>query len=152
MPYLAFNYAKAFHKEVDDIMAKLRRLDVKGAKRLARRSLVAGNRIIQRYAKNLAPKRTGKLKRSGIVILDVPGKPGTVKRITSTARREKLGISPDSPWYYPAIVEFGVKKGPRQFAGRRFMRGAFGNRKQDAMMTIIETFNAGFEAELAKKR
>jgi len=40
--------------------------------------------------------------------------------------------------FYPAIVEYGVKRGPRKFAGRHYMERAFDARKGSAARVVMD--------------
>lgn len=142
--------SEAIQQEIIQILERTNKLKGRGARRVAKNALMAGNRYLRVQAKNIAPVRTGLLKRKGIEILDRRGKPGDVLRSTATARREKLGISADSKWYYPAIVEYGVKKGPRQFRGRRFMERTYLAHEERAKRIIIDRAKVEIEKELAK--
>lgn len=143
-------HSEQFQQEIIQILERTNKLKGRGARRVAKNSLMAGNRFLRVQAKNAAPVRTGLLKRKGVEILDRRGQPGEVLRSTATARREKLGIPADSKWYYPAIVEYGVKKGPRRFKGRKFMSRTFLSYGERAKRIIVDRAKVEIEKELAK--
>lgn len=151
MPAPMFDYDPKFHDDVAVLMKKLGRLDMRGSKRVARFALTRAARFLMRQVKQIAPVRTGMLKRKGFQVFDKRGKPGDVIRAMSTARRDKLGIPADSKWYYPAIVEFGVKRGPRRWAGKKFMTRTFYTHGTAAKQIIVDSMNEGIQKELAKK-
>ncbi len=151
MPAAMFDYDPKFHDEVAFILAKFKRLDARGARRIARRAQMRATRFLMRQVKTIAPVRTGLLKRRGFQIFDRKGSPGESIRAMSTARRDKLGISAESKWYYPAIVEFGVKKGPRKFAGRKFMSRTYRTHGEAAKKIAIDAMIEGINQEMTTK-
>lgn len=151
MPAPAFDYDPKFHDDIQTIVRKFNRLGMPGSKRVARRAVIKAARFLVKQAKTIAPVKTGKLKSKGFQIMDRRGRIGDVIRVASTARRERLGIAADSKWYYPAIVEFGPKKGPRRWPGKRFMERTFRAHGEAAKRLAVDAMLIGVETELAKK-
>ncbi len=66
------------------------------------------------------------------------GDRNTATMLLKLAKRDRMGIPQASKWYYPAIVEYGVKKGPRKFAGRAFLKRAFQSNGQAAINVAVD--------------
>ncbi len=85
--------------------------------------------------KAAAPRRTGALAK-GLKVRAVKGKRSRGGRRVGvgihTPPRDKLGISPDDPYYYPAAIELGTEK----LAGTAFMRGPFRSLR-DRMLRVL---------------
>ncbi len=65
------------------------------------------------------------------------GDKNTASVLLKLAKRDRMGIPRSYKWYYPAIVEYGVKKGSRQFAGSGFMRRAFRSNGDAAIKATV---------------
>ena len=77
-------------------------------------------------------------------------KDGAVLAGTVMPTRASLGIS-DKGGYYPAVLEYGVKKGPRQFDAFAPIRKAVNARQDAELRQIGDEIGAGIVREAAKK-
>lgn len=66
-------------------------------------------------------------------------------------KRGELGIEPDAKGYYPAAVEYGVKKGPRPFEAKAPIRKAVNDMQEAEMRRIGDEIGAGILKVAAKK-
>lgn len=66
-------------------------------------------------------------------------------------KRSALGIEPDAKGYYPAAVEYGVKKGPRQFDALSPIRDAVNDNQEAELKRLGDEIGAGILREAAKK-
>ena len=136
-------------------------LKISGAKRLdkklaqlprtvERKLIVASARpagyIVRDSARALAPKKSGAMANT-LEVRVKKGKPPGI--VVQTARRGRLGIPEDSPWYYPAIVEYGSPS--RNIPASRFMHRGLEAARGQAMAVFIRNLWAGVKAEATKK-
>lgn len=99
---------------------KLRALPYKMQGKAVRPAMRAAAKLALAPIKSQAPRRTGKLA-AGLKLRATKGRRGRVGVGIHTPPRDKLGIDPSDPYYYPAAVELGTDK----LAGSAFMRGPF---------------------------
>lgn len=160
-------------KKLAEDQAKLRAKFVKlQSNKIHKKSLRGGAKFLAKQAKQVAPvgddydrkseragriasnakhlyHKKGALKRGITVSAGKVRKKGEISFLARTGKREKMGIPPDSKWYYPAIVEYGPKKGPRQWPGKQYMRKTFESHGQQAIAMVIDESKAGIEQLMA---
>jgi HK97 gp10 family phage protein len=138
---------------------KLKALGPKIAKKVCRKALRAGAKIILQEAKNRVPVRTGKLKKSLKV------------RAQKRKRKDSIGVTVQTndgnftgETYYGGPVEFGFEQVPAVMGrdgkfyskprgtqptvkreGKRFMQGAFDAKKDTAVRAIARETGDGIE-------
>lgn len=119
-------------------------------KRVERKVIVQAARpaghMVANVAKGLAPKQSGEMAKTIGVRVKKGKPPGIVVR---TATRERLGIAPEDPWYYPAIVEYGAPG--RNIPASRFMHRAKEQAGRAAIGVFVRNLWAGVKAEASKK-
>lgn len=138
-----------------ELERRLKALPGKIAKKLIRRALRSGAKIILAQAKANAPVDTGALKKSLKVRAAKRRGRGSVGVTVSTAEGDFKGDQ-----FYASFIEYGHKRGKRPGKGatdareevpaRPFMRPAFDEKKQEAVNVISSTLGAGIE-QVAKE-
>lgn len=65
--------------------------------------------------------------------------------------RAQIGIEADAKGYYPAALEYGVKRGPHQFAAKRMIRDAVNRVQEQELRRIGTAIGNGIAREAAKR-
>ena len=144
------------------IEAKLKAFGPKLARKVLSRSLRSGAKIVLRKAQELAPSRTGRLRKS-LKVRVAKSRRGRISIMVATGAKWFTG-----PAFYGAFIEFGHMKAPshRNSAGRffsvkssreqytkvegqGFVAQAYEETKNDALKTVETAIAAGIE-ETAK--
>ena len=133
-----------------DLERKLKRLEAKVAKKIVRRAVRDGAKVIMAETKARCPVDTGRLKRS-FAIRASKGKRSffgvavfpSVKKEPDLVSHSKDGTRQ----YYPAVVEYGTSRR----AARPFMRPAFDATKYKAAQKTIDVMNREIQAEARKR-
>ena len=125
------------------LLKKLETIEPKVAKKLFRRSLRDGAKVIQREAKRLVPKLSGDLRR-GIRVKAGRRSRTSASVLVVSPTREKLGIPLGATGYYPATIEYvsparGIPADP-------FFTDAFDNKEDEAMAVITQSLRAQIRA------
>jgi HK97 gp10 family phage protein len=115
------------------LLKRLESVPAKIAKKMFRKSLREGAKVIQKEVKRRAPRRTGALRR-GITV-----RAGRRSRITAsvnilTPSREKLGLPLEATGYYPAVIEYGAPR--RGVPADPYIRPAFESKRDEAERVI----------------
>jgi len=151
-----------------EMEAALGRFETRVARKAVSRAVRAGSDNLLDAVKARAPILTGTLKgalqvrrrkrrqRGGVedmvafrkrdMLLLVKSEYGPKRRLTRGPRKGEMH---GRRAFYPAIVEFGVKRGPHKFAGRHYMERAFDARKESAAKVVMDVL--AFEIERAKQ-
>lgn len=116
-----------------ELQRNLNALEQKIQKRLTRRAMKAAAVPLLARSQELAPVLTGAT-RDHLQIRMFSRRNFFGARV-QTGTREEMGIPADSPWYYPAIVEY---------RGHPFMRPAV----DETRAQVIETFIAELKDEV----
>lgn len=104
---------------VSDLLKSLRGFEDKLARSMLRAAIRPAAKMVMAHVKEIVPVKTGAL-RAGIRLVPIKGR--KIQGINiGTPTRTQLGISPTSPSYYPAHVEFGHKGAPPHSYMRRGM-------------------------------
>lgn len=125
-------------KELSEALQELpRRLE----NRVLRKALRQGGNILLRKARQLAPVKTGALRKGIKLKIDLRGTPAAIinVRIPSKSGKQKTSSGP----YYSSFVELGTSK----MAAHPFLRPAFDAVKEDALETFLNVLNDGIEEE-----
>ena len=139
---------------VEELRRKLLALEPKVARKVLRKALRAGAKIVHARAKQNIPQGgTGVFARSLKV------------RAMKRTRRKTIGVAVETRegWYkgeafYGAFVEFGHKQGSRklgdarkQIEGKHYIEKAAEQTKDAVTALLTTTIGAGIEAEAAKR-
>jgi len=119
---------------------KLRRLEKRAAKKVLKRGLRSGAKVIQREAKSRAPVLTGATRKSIRVRAMKKQKRGVVGISVRTSKFDNLFTGDQ---YYAAFVEFGTSR----MEAKPFLEPAFEARKHEASETIKREVAAGIARE-----
>lgn len=119
-----------------ELQRKLKALQGKDQKKVVRKALRAGGKIILAESKRLVPVDSGRLKKS-LKLRAAKGKRQTFGVQVMTGSREELGIDPNDKYYYPAAIELGID----QKRSRSYLRAAVKSKKRQ--------FFAAFGREVA---
>ncbi len=151
---MAMNVINIEIQGVEELRRKLLALEPKIAKKVLRKALRAGAKIVQARAKQNIPQGgTGVLSRSLKV------------RAMRRTRRQRIGVAVETRegWYkgeafYGAFVEFGHRQGSRklgdarkQIEGKHYIEKAAEQTKDAVTALLTTTIGAGIEAEAAKR-
>lgn len=130
----------------EDVIAKLGDLPKTLEKKIVRKALRVGGKIILKEARRLAPKGpTGKLKKT-IKLKSVKRSRKRIGVYIRTGTRSELGIKKKDKGYYPFSVEFGT-----QFSlASPYMRPALKNNADRARKEIGKEIKKGLEIEARK--
>lgn len=107
----------------------LRELGPQISVRLGDKGLKAGARVIVKEAKRLAPRKTGRLRRS---ITAVKGLSKTDERVV------RIGLKPPGR-RYGHLVEFGTRRAP----AHPYLRPALDGKAQEALKAMVEAMADG---------
>lgn len=126
------------------------KLAYKTQRKFTRKALRAGAKVVQQEYKARVPVDSGALKR-GIKVRAGQRSRKYLRINIITPERDKLGISADDKWYYPAVIEYGgVKKDgtviPAQAPGRKALEA----KEDEAIRTIGRTLWQQIKAEAVK--
>ena len=113
-------------------------LPFKVQKKLFRKSLRPGAKIVQARAKELVPVKTGRLKRS-LKIRATRRARRVLGVQVLTGTREQLGISPDAKGYYPAALEYGYKTASGKVVPKRSYLRRAADEKKELVIRKIST-------------
>lgn len=113
-----------------EVQAKLDQLEPKLAKKIMRKALREGQKVISKEAKANAPKDTGALRKS---ISVRAGKRSVSKMTFYTIISE--GTNKAKRWY-GNVIEWGSKK--RGIEAQHYMRQAFNTKAEEAKQTTIK--------------
>lgn len=127
-----------------ELATKLGGLTDKLERKVVRQAIRKAAQLILRDAKQRAPVESGALRRN-IRIKALRRSRRRVGFNVQTGTREQMGISPDDPFYYPALVELGV---PGRIEGRRFMRDALRDNRDQALKIMRDEILKGVEREV----
>ena len=128
-----------------EIHRALMRMEAKVARKITKRALRAGTKVIRDQAVANAPSDTGRMKKAMIVRAARKRKRGEAsfnvmfdtkkypELITRTAGGKRF--------FYPAVVEYGTATRP----AKAFMRRAWDSRKMDALRVIMRAFRGGLD-------
>ena len=106
---------------VKDLDAKFKKLPDRLQKKILRQSMRIAAKDVKAAVKAAVPKDTGRLRR-GIEIKSIKRSRSLVGVIVRTKTREHFGISADSKWYYPAIIEYGFVRHGITYQPRSYLR------------------------------
>jgi len=126
------------------LQARLKRLDAKVQKKVVRKALRAGAKMVLAAARALVSADTGAL-RAGLKPRALKARRGTFGVQVMTPTREQLGIPADASGYYPAVLEYGAEGHP----ARPFLRPALDQARSTATSAIREAIVQGID-EAAK--
>lgn len=132
-----------------ELQRNLNKFTEKLQKKIAKKALKKGAEVILHRARALVPVDTGALAgslkiraftsgyktRRGADLIGVVIEPGT---------RKELGIAPDDPYYYPAVLEYGGQHGEYR-RPMPFLRPAFDSGKAEADRVIAAEIRRGVE-------
>lgn len=141
-----------------ELLARLKVLPSKMPKKIFKKALRAGAKIVLAEAKKNAPVKTGALRKSLKVRAGRAGK-NRVSMLVSTRRGDFKGNE-----FYGAFQEFGWKAGKRKgkhgraFAGdkrkkiegKHYIERAYDSKKKAATDAVIAELRAGLDAEAAR--
>lgn len=123
-------------KGLKETLKNLKELEPKVQKKVVRKALREGTKIVAAEMKGEAPVETGQLKRS------IKIKAGKRKKNSLSVKVETDKENfPDQ--YYSAFVEFGTSKQPAQ----HFMENAFKSKEDEARARMVEALKEGIEKE-----
>jgi len=128
-----------------ELQRKFKTLVGKVQKKIARKAIRAGAKIVLADAKNRAPVLSGKLKKS-LKVKAIKRSRSTIGVLVQTGTREKLNIPEGSKYYYPAAVEYGHGG----VAAKPFLRPALDTNADRALSTIQRELWNGIRIEGAK--
>jgi len=125
-------------KELSDALQELPR---RVSNKILRKALRQGGNVLLKKARANAPVKSGVLRRSIKLRVDLRGTPAAIitVRIPPKSGIQKAKLGP----YYGSFLELGTRK----MAAHPFLRPAFDSVNGDALEKFIETLNDGIEAE-----
>lgn len=127
-----------------DLQRTFKALPEKLQKNYIRRAIRKAGKIVLADAKTNVPVLTGRL-RDTLRIKSFSRKTSVGVKI-ETGTREDLGIAPDDPYFYPAVLEFGSERIPPV----PFLRGSLYD-NSSSIMALIRDAVRGFIAKAAAK-
>ncbi len=125
----------------DSVRAKLDTLGKNEARKIARKALRRGGKVVQREVMSLAPVKSGMLKRNIKVRAVKSKKKGAARIQVGMAKKFFTG-----PFFYAGMVVFGHLTGKRGSANRhkvepnRFMEKGYENSKSAALNEMTDAF------------
>lgn len=123
-------------KGLKEVIKNLKELEPKVQKKVVRKALREGTKIVQKEMQGEAPTDTGALKKS------IKVRAGKQKKHSLSVKVETdKSQFPDQ--YYSAFVEFGTSKQPAQ----HFMENAFKAKEDEARQRMVEALKDGIEKE-----
>lgn len=114
-------------------------------KKIARKAMRAGAKIIQQDAKKRVKTKSGRLKKS-IKVKAIKRSRRAIGFLVRTGTRKELQVDENSQYYYPAALEYG-HGGVRAFP---YLRPALDNNADKALKKIGEVIAQGIREEGAK--
>lgn len=128
-----------------ELQAKLRKLDLALQKKIVRKALRKAWRPVLAATIAKVPVDTGAL-RAGIKLRALKARKGNFGVQVMLPRRDELDIDNSSPWYYPAILEYGHENA----APRPFLRPAFDENRDRALNIFADEVSKGITAAAHK--
>ena len=130
-------------KELDRALEKL---GGPVARKVVRKAMTKASRLVKDHAKRritaMGLVDTGRMRKqikSRTSLQTGKRAPrGVVQRFVMTGTRAEMGIPADSPWYYPAIVEYGHDNAPP----KGFMRATFVHSDAPARRLVLKDIRA----------
>lgn len=141
-------------KGAKELERKLKKFPAKVAKKVIRKSLRAGSKIILAKTKSMAPKDSGALKKSMVIRAGKRNRRGTIGilQLFNTAKYPQLITTSKSGKraFYPAAIEYGRAApgdagGPKVVAGKSFIRQGFKRGAPAAEKTVLEDIKKGIQ-------
>ena len=153
----------------EELLRKLRKLELKTGKKVLNKGLRAGAKIVQVATKARAPVDTGRLRRSIVVRASLgkgyrkkrgllafyvfpstkkePGLRGSYKKARAVATsKSRMGKKAAQDWYYPSVIEYGTSTR----TAKPFMRPAWDASKEVAAKTVMRVALDALEVEARK--
>lgn len=132
------------------LQAKLSKLEKQVQRKIVRQAMRDAAKLVKAAGEAriaaISPgdEGTGALRREGLKIRAVKRtrKGRRIGVLVMTPTRSALGIPHDSPWYYPAILEFGDSR----IQPARFLRGAKESSEAEALAVIKARIRSGVMA------
>lgn len=137
---------------IGKIDRKLRKLPAVVGKKVVRKSMRAGMKVIKSAVESEVPVDTG-LTRSAVKLKAHKrsrNKIGIDVRIDASTEGLKKTSSKGKTVFYPAIVEYGRKKGKKPLPPNPFMRRAFTAKGETARQITLKQLRDGIEEEAGK--
>jgi HK97 gp10 family phage protein len=138
-------------KSVEGLEKAFTQLPINLTKKIIRKALRNGGKIVQKAAKANAPVKSGALKKA---IKIRAGKRVTGKQSVFIGTSDKAFVG---KMFYAAFIEFGHKQGSRKLGNERkdiaanpFMENAYETTKTQTEQTIINELWDGIEKEWSK--
>lgn len=125
-----------------ELERKLAKLTAGVQRKIVRRALRDAAKPIRDAAKSRAPVKSGRLRRN-IKVRSMRRSRVRLGVLVRTGTRDEMGIPSDSPWYYPAIIEYGYENVP----ANPFLRGALDSNRQKALRIISDSVLGGINRE-----
>ena len=120
------------------LQRKLHSLGNKIEKKIVRRALRTAAKVVLQAAKARVPVDTGALKK-GLKVRATKRSRTIIGVHIRTPTRAELGIHPDDPGYYPAVIEYGAEG----HAAQPFLRPAMDEARDKARQVIADSIRAG---------
>lgn len=111
------------------LQRKLKRIDISLQRRGLRMAMRKGMTLVKNRARQLAPYKTGALKKS--IKVKQRSRRGISSTRVVTGTRAELNIDPGEKYYYPAVLEYGG----RQVPAKSFMRAALAQEQVGVIKT-----------------
>ncbi len=146
---------------INDIIRALRKLSDKVEKKIARKAVRAGTKLIAAEIKTRAPQDTGILKRSvsvraarrrrrGVISMNAIFNMRKYPQLVSFSAGSRTNLSSrkfeGKRYFYPAALEYGTSK----MKARPFVRPAWDSKKNQALAVVLGGIREGIEREASK--
>ncbi len=136
---------------IDDILRKLNTLDDRVAKKVVRKEVRGGTKVIADEAKARSLVDEGTMKRSISVRARKKRRRGEISMnlIFNVRKFPKLtrGSTKQRRYFYPAAIEYGTNK----MKAKPFVRPAWDSKKRPVLARILNGIRAGIEREAHKR-
>ena len=135
----------------EELQRRLNALPAKVGKKIARKALRAGAKLVQARAKALVPVDEGDLRKSLKVRTRKRRKrqPDVFGIEVQTGTREQLGIKADAPGYYPLAVEYGYHRVDGTWiAPRSYLRAAIDATRARVIFMVKDSIRRLVESEV----